>query len=247
VVGLTTTAAAIWHDVECASYDADLPLWRELAQAADGPVLDLGCGTGRVALDLAARGHDVTGVDSEPSFTAALAARARERGLRVRAETADARSFSLAGQSFRLAIAPMQVAQLLGGQEGRAGMLESARRHLEPGALLAIALADPFEGIPDDEEMAPPLPDVREQDGWVYSSTPVDVREEPGAMAIDRLRQAVSPSGDLDESLATIRLDSVRPEAIEAEGRAAYVVRPRRQVPPTTDYVGSVVVMLEAR
>ena len=240
-----TTAAAIWHDVECASYEADLPLWRELAAEADGPVLDLGCGTGRVALDLAARGHDVTGIDSEPAFAAALAARARERGLRVRAQTADARAFTLTGRSFALAVAPMQVAQLLGGHEGRARMLACVREHLVPGGLLAVALADPFEGIPDDEEAAPPLPDVREEDGWVFSSTPVDVRKEGTATAIDRLRHAVSPHGELDESLATILLDAVTPDELEAEARG-YAVRPRRHVPPTTDYVGSVVVMLEA-
>jgi SAM-dependent methyltransferase len=243
-----TTAAAIWHDVECASYEADLPLWRELAAEADGPVLDLGCGTGRVALDLAARGHDVTGIDCEPAFATALAARARERGLRVRAETGDARSFSLPAQTFSLAIAPMQVAQLLGGRAGRAGMLVCARRHLAEGGMLAVALADPLEGIPADDGLAPPLPDVREEDGWVYSSTPVDVREEPGATAIDRLRQAVSPSGELDESMATIRLDSVTGSELEAEARdvGGYAVRPRREVPATVDYVGSVVVMLEA-
>ena len=243
-----TTAAAIWHDVECASYEADLPLWRELAAAADGPVLDLGCGTGRVALDLAARGHEVTGIDCEPAFAAALASRARERGLRVRAETGDARSFSLAGQAFALAIAPMQVAQLLGGTTGRAGMLASTRRHLAPGGVLGVALADPLEGIPADEALAPPRPDVREEGGWVYSSTPVDVREEPGATAIDRLRQAVSPKGELDESMATIHLDRVSPDELEAEVRATggYRVRDRRDVPATVDYVGSVVVMLEA-
>jgi SAM-dependent methyltransferase len=244
-----TAGAAIWHDVECASYEADLPLWRELASETGGPVLDIGCGTGRVALDLAACGHDVTGLDCEPSFTDALAARARRRDLRVRAVTADARSFTLAGQSFALAIAPMQVAQLLGGPEGRAGMLASARRHLRPAGLLAIALADPFEGIPDEDDQLPPLPDVREEDGWVYSSTPVKVRSEPGATAIDRLRQAVSPSGELDESMATIRLDSVAPEKLEAEAEAghAFVVRERKRVPETSDYVGSAVVMLEAR
>ena len=245
MVGLSV-AAAIWHDVECASYDADLPLWRELAAAAGGgPILDLGCGTGRVALDLAANGHEVTGLDSEPAFTAALAARARERGLRVRAETGDVRSFDLSGNKFALAVAPMQVAQLLGGAEGRARMLACVRRHLLPGAVLAVALADPLEGIPADEDPAPPLPDVREQEGWVYSSTPVDVRQEGSATAIDRLRQAVSPSGELDESLATVLLDSVRPEQLEADA-SGYVVRERRHVPATSDYVGSVVVVLEA-
>jgi SAM-dependent methyltransferase len=246
VVGLTQlTDASIWHDVECASYEADLPLWRELAAQARGPILDLGCGTGRVALDLAALGHDVTGVDSEPAFTTALVARARERGLRVRAETADARSFVLDGQGFALAIAPMQVAQLLGGREGRARMLACVRRHLRPSGVLAVALADPFEGIPEDEDPAPPLPDVREEDGWVYSSTPVDVRHEDGATAIERLRQAVSPSGELDESLATILLDSVSAEQLEGEA-SGFAVRARRHVPATVDYVGSVVVMLEA-
>jgi SAM-dependent methyltransferase len=240
------TGAAIWHDVECASYEADLPLWRELAAGAGGPVLDLGCGTGRVALDLAAHGHDVTGVDSEPALTRALVSRARERGLRVRAETADVRAFTLAGRAFALAIAPMQVAQLLGGQAGRARMLACVREHLTPGGVLAIALADPFEGIPDDYEAAPPLPDVREEGGWVYSSTPVDVRKQGAATAIDRLRQAVSPSGELDESLATIVLDAVTPDELEAEAGTRYAVPPRRHVPPTVDYVGSVVVMLEA-
>ena len=54
----------IWHDVECGRYDADFDLWRELAAAATGPILDVGAGTGRISLDLARRGHEVVALDA---------------------------------------------------------------------------------------------------------------------------------------------------------------------------------------
>lgn len=238
-------AAVIWHDVECASYASDLPLWRGLAADAHGPVLDLGCGSGRVALDLASRGVEVSGLDSDQALVRALRARARQRRLPMRAHVADARSFDL-GRRFDLAIAPMQVVQLLGGAEGRASMLATVRRHLARGALLAVALADPFDGTPV-EEMLPPLPDVREADGWIFYSTPVALRDEHGATAIDRLRQSVAPDGELSESMATVVLDEVDPAELEAAAEGlGYRVQPRRRVPPTEAYVGSTVVVLEA-
>jgi SAM-dependent methyltransferase len=231
-----------WHDAECGSYVADLPLWRELAAEAGGPVLDVGCGTGRVALDLAARGHEVTGVDSEAALVGALRHRAGD--LPVRAENADARSFDL-GRPFALAIAPMQVVQLMGGPSGRAGLLAAAWRHLDPGARFALALADPFEELPPQDALLP-LPDVRERDEWVLSSQPLAVRKEEHGVAIDRVRQAVSPEGDLTEELVTIALDHLSAEELEAEAAAqGFTALPRRRVEATEDYVGSTVVMLE--
>jgi SAM-dependent methyltransferase len=251
VVGLSPSAAdlledpTVWHDVECASYTTDLPLWHELAKDAQGAVLDIGCGTGRVALSLAAEGHDVTGLDPEPAFVQALAARARQRSLRVRAELGDARSFELP-RRFALVIAPMQVLQLLGGAEGRASALTCVRRHLSPGGLFAAALADPWEGVPA-EQLAPPLPDVREEDGWVFSSTPMAVRPQKDSTAIERRREAVSPTGELAEGVAVIQLDTASAADVErAAEPAGYRVLPRRRVPATGDYVGSTVVMLEA-
>ncbi len=249
VAAVATEAA--WHDVECGGYVADMPLWRELAAERGGPVLDVGCGTGRVALDLAAVGHAVVGVDADPDLVAALNKRSRAAGISAWGFAADARSFQLADGSaargpFPLALVPMQVAQLLGGSSGRTAMLAAVARHLAPGGLLSLALADPFEAI-EPGESRPPLPDVLEIDGWVLSSTPVAMRDQGDAVAIDRIRQAVSPDGDLTEELSTVTLDDCAPATLEDEGRAAgYTVLPARHVPPTPDYVGSTVVMLEA-
>lgn len=240
-----TSEAVIWHDVECAAYDIDLPLWRELAEEAGGPVLDVGAGTGRVSLDLAARGHDVTAVDSDPELIAELASRARQRRMRVEAATADARSFDL-GREFALAIAPMQVAQLFGGAEGRRAALTCIRRHLRTGGLFAAALADPFEGIPDDQVM-PPMPDIREVDGWVYASRPIAVRIQRPTAAIDRLRQTVSPKGQVSESVFTLDVDLVSADEVEHEASGCgFTVRERGRVPETDEWVGSTVVVLEA-
>jgi SAM-dependent methyltransferase len=237
--------AVTWHDVECAFYEADLGVWRELADAAGGRVLDLGCGTGRVALELAAQGHVVTGLDSDAELLAELGHRARRHALRVDTVCADVRTFSLPGR-FALAIAPMQVIQLLGGPEGRRAALTRVREHLEPGGLAAIALADPFEAVAPEDSL-PPLPDVREEDGWVLSSQPLAVHPGDDGVTVERLRQLVSPAGELTEELYTVHLDAVSAEELEAEaGIAGLKTAGRREVEPTHDHVGSTVVLLEA-
>jgi SAM-dependent methyltransferase len=238
----------LWHDLECGRYTEDLPLWRELAGECGGPILDLGAGTGRVALDLVRAGHDVTALDVDPVLLAALRERAAAAGLAVDAVRADARDFAdaLDGRGYALVLAPMQTIQLLGGSDGRAGLLRSALSCMRSGGLLACALADALEGF-DAEHTEPPLPDVLERDGWVFASQPVAVRPGEAGTTIERIRQTVAPDGARSAEGDAIVLDKLDGEALEAEGVAlGFRAAGRRFVEMTDEHVGSEVVLLRA-
>jgi len=233
-------ASVIWHEVECGGYEADLALWEELAGAVGGSVLDLGCGSGRVALYLARRGHVVSGLDIDPELVAALNAGAGN--LPVAAVGGDARGFDLDAE-FDLVLAPMQLLQLFEGHEERLRCLRGIADHLSKNGLAAFAIV---ESMPVPVNMTPPLPDTREVDGWVYSSLPVDARVDSGSIRVRQLRQTVSPQGELEEELHEDRLCRLDATTLEDEGRVAGLrAVERRAIPATDAHVGSTVVLLE--
>jgi SAM-dependent methyltransferase len=232
--------AVIWHDVECGSYAADLPLWRELAARAGGPVLDVGAGTGRVARDLAARGVEVHALDVDPALLAAL----RDRAPGVPVHVADARSFDL-DVRFALVVAPMQTVQLLGGAAERAAFLRCARRHLRPGGVLAAALANALEGF--EAGAVEVEPDIRDVGGVVYASRPTAVRAEGDGFVLERLRERVSPAGERTVLPACVRLARVTAERLGAEAAPlGFRAEPPRAIAATDDHVGSEVAILRA-
>jgi SAM-dependent methyltransferase len=234
--------SVIWHDLECASYTADLPLWRELAEQAHGPVLDLGAGTGRVTLDLAARGHDVTALDSDGELLDELARRAEADAVEVVCVRADARSLPET-TPFALAIAPMQLLQIMGGPAGRSRLLQGVRAALAAGGLFAAAVTDLDEAVaPDDGP--PPLPDVKESGRWVFSSIPLDVRPHPEGIMVEWLRRKVSPVGELTEERHAVVLEEFSPDRLEREAAEhGFRAAERRDIAPTRDYVGSTVLI----
>jgi SAM-dependent methyltransferase len=225
-------SALVWHEVECGSYDADLTLWEKLAEAAAGPILEIGCGTGRVLSHLARRGYDVCGLDLDAALIESVAG----------AHHGDARNFEL-GREFSLILAPMQLVQLFGGAAERESCLRCVAAHLAPGGLAAFAIV---EEMPEPVDPSPPLPDTREVDGWVYSSLPIEAYVGNGEIHVRRLRQTVSPAGELTEEQHELSLRELDAPTLEGEARrAGLAAAGRRTVPPTVDHVGSTVVLLE--
>lgn len=226
-----------WHDLECGGYAEDLALWRELAADVNvDPILDIGAGTGRVALDLARGGHEVVALDVDAELLAAL--ELRRGDLPVTTVVADARTFAL-DRRFGLILVPMQTAQLLEGRHG--DMLARAAAHLLPGGLVAAALANP----PAYDGELRPLPDIHERDGWVWASQPVAMRSAPGGLEIERVRELVSPSGERTVSGDVVTLARLDADELEARGREIGLEPlPRRTIAETDDYSGSDVVIL---
>jgi SAM-dependent methyltransferase len=237
-------AAVVWHDLECGSYRADLPLWRELVDAhPEGAVLDIGAGTGRVALDLARRGRRVVALDRDPALLAALGERAGD--LDIETVCADARSFELAHEEpVALCIAPMQTVQLLGGAAGRSAFLRRARAHLRPGGLLACALVTELEPFDCTAGGLGPSPETCHVDGVRYTSQATRVQAQRHTIAIERHRRiGDSPAAEHD----LIELDRIGVADLEREGAVAGLrPEPARRIPTTADHAGSDVVLLHA-
>jgi SAM-dependent methyltransferase len=245
--GFEPWGLALWQEVDFASYEADLPLWEELADHAAGPVLELGCGIGRVALHLARRGHAVWGVDVEPALVDSVRTSAERERVSLHAGVADASELSI-DRRFGLIVAPMQLAQEL-DPEGRRDMLRRCAEHLLPGGLLAAAIVDPEEVTRPHGQQAldrDAIPDVRERDGWVLSSRPLAVERGPEELSVERLREVVSPEGRLQTRVHITTMRLVPPHLLEAEAREAGL-RPcgRREIPETPSHLGSVAVLME--
>jgi SAM-dependent methyltransferase len=247
---VVTSTEVVWHDLECGGYRADLPLWRTLAERSrngDRParILDVGAGTGRVSLDLARAGHDLTALDLDPELLGALGERAGETP--VQTVHADARSFELDRRDFDLCLVPMQTLQLLHGFPERVALMGCARAHLRPGGLLACAIVlelDRFDCATGDTGPTPEAISIGET---FFSSRATRVSVLELTAVIERERRIARPAVEPEIERNLVELDRVSVPALEREA-IAVGLQPasHREIAPTDDHVGSMVVMFRA-
>ena len=123
----------------------DIAFYAELARRGGGLLLEIGCGTGRVALALAEAGLAVVGLDLSPDMLAAAAAKRATlppgAAARLTLTQADMRDFALA-ERFATIIVPFRSFHLLLSEDEQRRCLAACARHLEPGGRLALHLFD---------------------------------------------------------------------------------------------------------
>jgi len=123
----------------------DVPFWRRVASGARGPVLELGCGTGRVSLPLARAGVDLVGIDR----SAAMLARAHRQTLKssspqrlksFRLVRGDIRSLPFEDEAFSMVLAPYGILQSLIRPRDLTATLASVGRIVRRGGTFGIDL-----------------------------------------------------------------------------------------------------------
>lgn len=125
----------------------DLPFYLNYAARADGPVLELGCGTGRVALTLARAGYAVTGLDLSDAMLEVFREKraietpaVRDRICIVQGDMADFRL----DERFALVTAPFRAFQFLTEDGDARNCLRAVRNHLTPNGRFIVNVFRPY-------------------------------------------------------------------------------------------------------
>ena len=148
----TATALARLYDLDLQDDPGDLDLYRALADRADGRVLELAVGSGRLAVPLAVAGHSVTGIDVDPAMLRRARERAAEERLPgdrlelVEADLLDARLPDAGGYAF--AYLALNSLMLLPTRDAQRAAIRTLADHLAPGGLAAVDV-----WLPDGDDL----------------------------------------------------------------------------------------------
>jgi SAM-dependent methyltransferase len=161
-------AIARLYDPWSSSVIEDISFYVEEALAAGGPVVELGVGTGRIAIPTAMAGVDVIGVDSSAGMLAVCAEHARGAGVTARLDLreGDLRAPPVT-ERVRLVTCPFRAYLHLASDDERLEALAAARELLEPGGRLVF------------DVFAPSAEDIEETHGrWIEREPGIDERAD---------------------------------------------------------------------
>jgi len=124
------------------NFSEDLPFWQSLARWQGNPILELGCGTGRVLIPLAQAGHNVYGIDNSPDMLAFLENQITpDLQSNIHIIEGDMTNFQIDTQ-FRLIILPCNTYSTFDAKT-REAMLTCIFKHLVPGGVFGVSMPNP--------------------------------------------------------------------------------------------------------
>ena len=130
------------YEAEHGNWDDDLGMYEAFARRTGGPILDLGCGTGRVAVPLAVAGHDVHGIDVSDDLLTIANLKAQQKGARITLRHADMREPAIGGL-FALAICAMDTFVHLPSTEAQLEAVRAVYAALKPGGMFVVDVLHP--------------------------------------------------------------------------------------------------------
>ena len=130
------------YDLDNAGDDPDYPLTEQLARSLGGPLLDLACGTGTIAIRLAELGYEVTGVDIIPEMITWASQKALKQGISIKWLVADARTFHLPKQYPFIYMLGHSFQHFLTRPDQEA-LLARVREHLHPQGRFLFSTRNP--------------------------------------------------------------------------------------------------------
>lgn len=217
-------ATAPFYDLDFEGVDDDVVMYREITTRQGGPVLELGCGTGRVALPLAEAGLVVVGVDFSTGMLAEARARSLDAGggsLPVTWVEADMRTVRLR-RRFGAVLVPFGGLQHMATAGDVAAVLATVARHLAPDGVAIVDIEAPH---PEDLQ-AGPQPLVMHwtrpfRGGQVSKLVAVDGRPSEGLRDVTFHYDVQPAQGPLHRVSHSFELRVITAGELELAGRLA--------------------------
>jgi SAM-dependent methyltransferase len=207
---------AALYDLVLGGLDFDLAFWLDVGRGAGGPVLEIGCGTGRVLLPLLEAGVDADGVDLFPAMLERARAKAAAKGLKPRLVAGDMRDFTMPRRYARV-ICPFNAFAHADGAEPQIATLRCAREHLDAGGafVLHMSLPSPAYWLEPDGD---PVLEVETRDPATGNTVQLwDTRFKDPVTQRQRSRNEIRTLAPDGRPIATRRTASVQRWVYPAE------------------------------
>jgi len=193
----------------------DFSFWLGQARKYGDPVLELACGTGRVANTLAQEGFRVTGIDNSDAMLSEARRKSASQGMDVEWVQADVRNFEL-GTRFPLIIFPFRTIAVLLAAKDLEACFSSVKNHLEPDGRFIIDAFNPdldtLRRSPEERDPFAEYPDPQGNGTIVVTRS----NDYDAASQINRMKLFFKLPSQTDEVTEELNLRMYFPQELDA-------------------------------